>query len=179
MVFGLFKKKPAAPEDPLAAFDGAIASLERQGTEVRRSAATLLALRSELARDRERYERRIAEKEDKLAQAAGEPRAAQTLQRDVLEARRLLERTREAFAEADANATLLKEAAEELQRQLAALKEERQGATARLKAGVLVTSALKARAQNFERLMKLDRARDEVEKAKALADLYREDAAKR
>jgi phage shock protein A len=177
MVFGLFKRKPAPPkdDDPLAVFDAAIASLERQGAEVRKSAATLLALRSALARDRERYEQRIGEKQQKLAQAVDDARAVRTLQRDLLEAQQLLERTREAFAEADANATLLKDAAEGLQQQLGELQAERQGATARLKAGVLVTAALKARAQDFDRLMRLDRARDEVEKARALADLYRED----
>ena len=43
-MFGFLKKKPAALKstDPLAVFDAVIGSLDRQGAEVRKSAATLL-----------------------------------------------------------------------------------------------------------------------------------------
>lgn len=180
MVFGFFRKKSAAPKatDPLAVFDAVITSLERQGAEVRKSAATLLALRAELARDEGRYEKRATTTQDKLDRALGEPKIEQTLRRDLREAQQLLERTREALAQAETNAKLLMEAAEDLARQRAELQEERQSARARLSAGVMVSDALKTQVANFDRVMKLDRARDEVEKAHALAELYREDAGK-
>lgn len=179
-MFGLFKKKSKAQTvvDPLAVFDTVIASLDRQGAEVRRSAATLLALRAELARDEAKYEKRVLTIEEKLQRAFGEPKVEKTLKRDQQEAQRLLETTREAHAQAETNAKLLMEAAEDLSRQLAELQEERQSARARLSAGVMVSDALKAQVANFDRVMKLDRARDEVEKAHALAELYREDAGK-
>ena len=81
-------------------------------------------------------------------------------------------------AQAETNAKILMEAAEDLSKQLAELQEERQSARARLSAGVMVSDALKAQVANFDRVMKLDRARDEVEKAHALAEVYREDAGK-
>lgn len=180
MVFGFFKKKPAPrpPEDPLAVFDAVIASLEREGAEVRKSAAVLLAARSELLRDQEKYEQRLAVVKEKLSRAGDDAKAERTLQRDVLEVQQRLDRTREALAQAETNATLLKDAAEDVGRQLTELQDERQSARVRLKAGIGVSEALKARVQNFDRHMKLDRARDEVEKANALAELYRDDHAK-
>ncbi len=181
MVFGFFKKKSALAKkelDPLAAFDVVIASLERQGGEVRKSAATLLALRSELNRDVVKYGKRIAGIEERLPRAEGDLAAEKTLRRDLHEAKRLLEKTHEALAQAEGNAKLLMDAAEELGKQLVELQEERQSARARLSAGVMVSDALKAQVASFDRLMKLDAARDEVEKAHALAELYREDAGK-
>ncbi len=179
-MFGLFKKKSAVAKstDPLGVFDAVITSLDRQGAEVRKSAATLLALRSELARDETKYATRATTTKGKLDRALGDPKIEKTLRRDLAEAQQLLERTKEAHAQAEANAQLLMEAAEDLSRQLAELQEERQSARARLSAGVMVSDALKTQVANFDRVMKLDRARDEVEKAHALAELYREDAGK-
>jgi phage shock protein A len=177
MVFGFFKKKQAdpGPQDPLVHFDQVIAALERQGVEVRRSAATLLALRSELKADCDRYQQRLGELERKLKQAGRDPKAENTLRSDLEEVQRLLDRSHEALNHAQANAQLLLTAAQELKGQLAELTAERQSARARMRAGLMVSEALKAQVQNFERLMKLDAARDEVEKAHALAELYRED----
>lgn len=181
MVFGFFKRKPppGPPEDPLAAFDTVIASLEREGAQVRKSAATLLAVRSELLRDQEKYEQRMAAVKAKLELASADAKAEKTLRKDLLDFQQRLDRTKEALAQSEANATLLKDAAEDLARQLGDLQEERQSARARLKAGLVVSEALKARVENFDRHMKLDRARDEIEKANALAELYREDHDKR
>lgn len=181
-MFGWFSRKKRGegpPVDPIAAFDEAIRSLERQGAEVRKSAATLLALKAELTRDRARYGARLEELEGRLAAASqrGDRRAEGTLDRDRAECRRMLERTDEAWAYADANGRLLIEAAEELARQRSELEAERQSARARLSAGVVVSEALRTRAAEFERVMKLDAARDEIERAQALAELYREDAA--
>lgn len=175
------KKPPPTPEDPLAVFDGVIASLEKQAGEVRRSAATLLALKGELARDQGRYAKRLRELEERIADArrAGDEKAKAILERDVRDATRRLEETKTALATAEADASLLKETAEELGRQVSELKDERISAKARMSAGGLVTDALKAQAAQLERVLKLDAARDEVEKAHALADIYREDAKRR
>lgn len=175
MVFGFFKKKRAAPVDPLAAFDEMISSLERQGAAARRSAATLLSLRAELRRDEEKFSHRL---EELAGKRSDDPRVADVLRRDRGDAQRMLARTREALQEAERDATLLMEAAEHLSRQLAGLKEERQGARARLSGGLQVSAALQAQHADFERVMKLDAARDEVEKAHALAEIYRDDAAR-
>lgn len=177
-MFGFLKKKPAPkPVDAMAQFDQVIESLERQSAEVRKSAATLLALRAELARDEERYGQRLSAIEAKLPRAEGDVKAETTLRRDQRDAQQLLEHTREAWSQADADSRLLLQAADELSRQLQELKQERQSARTRLDAGRLVSETLRSRVVQFERLMKLDAARDEVEKAHALAELYREDEA--
>lgn len=176
-MFGFFKKKAPPPKqlDPLEVFEQVIDSVERQGAEVRKSAATLLALRAELTRDQEKYTQRIDGIEAKLPKAEGDVKAETTLRRDLLEARRMLDRTQEAWAQAETDARLLMQVAEDLGNQLSNLKEERQSARARLSAGHLVSDALQAQVKEFDRVMKLDAARDEVEKAHALAELYRED----
>jgi hypothetical protein len=176
------KKKPGPRgDDPIAIFDGVIESLERQGAEVRKSAATLLAMRGELVRDRQKYSSRAEELGRRLEVAAreGEGKVEHTLRNDLVDTRRYLEKTDEALATSEANARLLMEAAEALTLEASSLKEERLSARARLSAGVTVSEALKTRAAQFERVMKLDAARDEIERAHALADLYREDAASR
>ncbi len=181
-MFGFFKKKspsPAPRADPLSTFDEVIAAVERQATAVRRSAATLLALRSELSRDEAKYRARVASTQERLATPDLTPAVEGTLRRDELEARRLLDRTVEAYAQADTDAKLLVETAEGLRAQLQALQEERQSARARLSAGATVSEALQKQVATFERLLRLDEARDEVERAHALADLYREEAAAR
>lgn len=180
---GFLRKKQPPPklDDPLAVFDGVIGSLEKQAGEVRRSAATLLALKGELARGEAKYRRRLAELEERLADArrAEDPKAQATLERDLRDTAKRLEETKTALAAAATDAELLKETAEELGRQVADLKDERLSAKARMSAGTLVTDALKAQAAQLERVLKLDAARDEVEKAHALADIYREDAKRR
>jgi hypothetical protein len=179
---GFFKKKqPPKPEDPLAVFDGVIASLEQQAAQVRRSAATLLALKGELTREQARSEKRLAELSSRLeqAQAADDGKAVATLQRDRHDAERRREETDRALATAVADAALLLETAEGLGRQLQDLRDERLSAKTRMSTGGLVTDALRAHAAQLERVLKLDAARDEVEKAHALADIYREDATRR
>lgn len=169
------KKKAVEPVDPLVAFDAVIESLERQGAQVRKSAATLLALRGELSRDLKKYELRIAELARRIDAATGSGQAEKTLRRDEDEARRLLLRTEEALATAESNAKLLLETAEGLAREVSSLREERVSARARFSAGVTVSEALQAKVAEFDRVMKLDAARDEIERANALAELYRDD----
>lgn len=176
-MFGFFKKKApaAAKANPLEAFDQAIESLARQGHEVRRSAATLLTLRKELERDLARAQARHAELTERLAQAEGDAPAQRTLQRDLFDAEKQADELRAAAARAEADGGLLVEAAEELRRRHAELTSERQSARVRLGAGLAVSDALKSRAEQFERVLSLDAARDEVERAHALAEIYREE----
>jgi phage shock protein A len=175
------KKKPAKgpdkPLDPVAAYNGFIESLERQAAEVRKSAATLLALRGELARDGERYQRRIKDLEQRMgvAQSKGDSRAERTLRQDREEAEELFEQSEKALASANEDAGLLMEAAEDLAKRSRELKAERQSALARFRVGAAVTFALARRVEEFDKLMALDAARDEVEKAHALANIYREE----
>jgi hypothetical protein len=177
-MFGfLRKKKPPAKKDegPLEAFDQMIATLERQGSEVRKSAATLLALRGELTRERGKLERRLEGLAERRLRAEGDATVERALARDEDEARRALQRSGEALAQAERDAKLLMDTAEELGRELAELKEERLTARTRLSAGLMVSDALKAKVASFDKVMKLDAARDEVERAHALAEVYRDD----
>lgn len=175
------KRKKKAPKDkpvdPVAAYDGFIESLERQASEVRKSAATLLALRGELARDRERYQRRIEDFDGRLkvAEEKGDARATRTLRKDREEAAELLDQSEKALASANEDAALLLEAAEDLAKRGRELKAERQSARARLRVGDAVSKALARRVEEFDKLLALDAARDEVEKAHALADIYRDE----
>lgn len=182
-MFGFLKKKkkPAkggkGPLDPVAAYNGFIESLERQAAEVRKSAATLLALRGELARDGERYQKRLKDLDEriKVAQGRGDARSERTLRKDKEEALELFEQSQKALASANEDAALLMEAAEDLARRGRELKAERQSALARFRVGAAVSGALARRVEEFDKLMALDAARDEVEKAHALADIYREE----
>jgi phage shock protein A len=181
-VFGfLKKKKDAAPADPLKAYDGMIESLDRQAAQVRRSAATLLALKGELTRDHDRYGKRCGEIEQRITTAAAknDSRAERALKRDLDEAKDLCEQTEKALQSANDDAQVLLETAEDLARRAHELKSERLSAQARLKSGQVVSSALKQQAEEFNRVMAIDAARDEVERARALADIYREEAEKK
>lgn len=178
----LWKRRAKAPPlDPLATFDGVIAALERQAGEVRRSAATLLAFRAELEREVAKQRDRLRAFEARLAEAErlGDDTAMATLGGDRDEARRRITEGEASLEGVASDARLLKETATSLARQVESLREERLGAQARMATGALVTEAMKAQAAQVERLLKLDAARDEIERAHALADIYREDAAGR
>jgi phage shock protein A len=181
-LFGLFKpKKPAPVSDPLKVYDGMIESLDRQAGQVRRSAATLLALKGELARDHERYGKRCEDATERLAAAGekGDARAERALKRDLDEAKELFDQTQKALDSANDDAHVLLETAEDLAKRARELKAERLSAHARFSTGQVVSSALRQQAEEFDRVMAIDAARDEIEKARALADIYREDAEKK
>lgn len=180
MVFKLFsRKKPQPPRepDPLAAYDAFIEDLERQGSEIRKHAAALLTVRGELTRAAQRYEQRLGEigARKGVAQVRSDAKAAATMDRDRAETQRLLESTRESLAKVEEDAQLLMEAAQDVTAQVTELKAERTSAHARLSAGTVVTEALRARKERFDRVLALDAARDEIERAHALADIYREE----
>jgi phage shock protein A len=179
MLFGLFRKKDKKkkPEDPLAAFDQLIEDLERQAAEVRKSAATLLALKGELTRSVERYSRRLLEIDERraVADSRGDAKSSSVLMRDREQTETLLKSTREALERAETDSRLLLEAANEIGARVIELRTERQSASARLVAGGLVTGVMRERADRIEKVLALDAARDEIERAHALADIYREE----
>lgn len=183
MVFGFLrrKKKPSARTDPLAAYDGLLEDLERQGREVRRSAATLLALRGQLARGEEQQRSRLAQLRERIADAVahGDVRSQITLERDAAHIEQQLASTTESLARASVDGELLLEAAGELSRQLQELQAERTTAQARLTSGLAVSQTLLQRTARVDKVLALDAARDEVERAHALAEIYREDTGDR
>jgi len=178
MVFGLFKRKaPPAPADPLALFDGAIEAAEREAGEVRRSAATLLALKATLERDVARHEEQRRELGVRLDEAAraGDERASRLLEADVRRAESSLRAAEDALARAAADAELLLEGARETALRVEGLKAERAAAQARLLAGQAAGTAMKAEGARLKGELGLTQARDEVERARALAEIWRED----
>ncbi len=179
-MFGLFKKKKSAakPVDPMVAYDQVIDSLERRAADVRKSAATLLSLRGDLSRDRERFAKRLIDLEPRVDEAGrtGDASIERVLRKDRDEAERQKKQTDEALEGARSDAELLMSTAEDLSRKVSELKTERLSAKARFDAGLAMTETLRLHVEEFERSVKLDAARDEVEKAHALADLYREEA---
>lgn len=182
MAFSFFKKKAQPkPVDPLEAYDGVLASMERQGQELRKSAATLLTLKAQFARDEARYQQQLGELGRRIEEAGelGDAKAETVLRRDLLATQRRLEETLKARAQADEDASLLTHAVTEHMKRLEDLRAERQSAQARLSAGVVVSDALRQQVEEVDRVLKLDKARDEIERAQALADIYREEAAKK
>jgi phage shock protein A len=179
MVFGFWKRKKREerPADPLAVFDQLIEDLERQGAEIRKSAATLLALRGDLSRSAERYSRRLEDISSRraIAAARGDARSEAVLERDRAQAQALLESSRESLERAEQDSRLLLEAASDVAARVLELRTERESASARLTAGGMVTQALRDQVQRFEKVLALEAARDEIERAHALADIYREE----
>ena len=182
-MFGFFKKKAtkSVSDDPIAAFDAVLESMERQGQELRKSAATLLTLKTQFIRDEQRYQSVSKELEGRIAEAGelGDAKAETVLRHDLRATQLRLEETLKARARADEDASLLTFAVQEHMGRLEALKTEKRSAQARLSAGLVVSDSLKAQVEEVDRVLKLDKARDEIERAHALADVYREDHAKK
>lgn len=176
-----FKKRGQGAADPIAAYDGLLEDLERQAGQTRRSAATLLCLRGELERDLERQRRLVAETRGRLgaARSQNDARAVSVLVRDVRLAQERLDAAEGALHSAQDDARLLLTAAQELSEQIDELKTERSSAVARLRAGREVSAAMRQTSEKLQRLLALDAARDEVERAHALAEIYREETKKR
>jgi phage shock protein A len=181
MVFGFWrrkkKKEQKKPADPLAAFDQLIEDLERQASEVRKSAATLLALKGELTRSVDRYTRQMADMAEryKVAESNADIKAMQVLTRDQQQTEALLKSTREALERAEKDSKLLLEAANEVGARVTELRTERQSASARLMAGQLVTGAMTEQVERVDKVLAVHEARDEIERAHQLAEIYREE----
>lgn len=179
MLFRFWRKKEEKkkPADPLAAFDQLIEDLERQGAEIRKSAATLLALKGDLSRAIERYTRRLEDLASRsaVAEEQGDAKAMAVFERDRTQAEAMLTASRESLDRAEQDARLLLEAANDLGARVTELRMERESASARLRVGGLVSEALRERVERFEKVLAVDAARDEIERAHALADIYREE----
>lgn len=176
-MFGLFRRKRPKPVDPLAAYDGAIEALEREGAAIRQSAATLLVLRAELLRSISKQSAKAAELSRRLeeAKAKDDLLSVRTLGRDLEQLSQRIALNREALAKVEADAATLTDSAEELQRRQGDLVAEREGAHAQLALGQAAITAFVPPSHKVERTVALDAARDEVERAHALAEIYREE----
>lgn len=165
--------------DPLAAWDALIEALEAEGAAVRRAAATLLALQGELRRAAQRAEARAQQLSARAQEAArrGEAGAAALLAQDAARAQAAADEA--ALARVEEDAQLLVASATGLQERLSALRAERESARVRLRAGALVREVLQRESEHFGRRVALQAARDEVERAHALAELYREEQRRR
>jgi hypothetical protein len=174
-LFGFLRRKRERPKDPLAAFDALLEQLERQASQVRKSAAALLTARSELVRIRERQDGQLEDLRARLG-AVSDAKATEILTRD----RQLLESTaaesERALHKASADAEILLELAKELGDQSAALQKERASARVQLEAERAFSAAIAQKSARIERLLAVDAARDEIERAHALAQIVREDA---
>jgi phage shock protein A len=171
------KKKEKTPADPLAAFDQLIEDLERQAAEVRKSAATLLALKGELTRSVERYTRRLADIGERITVAGsrGDTKAVQVLKRDLEQTQALLKSTKDSLERVEPDSRLLLEAASDVGTRVQELRTERESASARLVAGTLVSGTMRQQVERIEKVLAVDAARDEIERAHQLAEIYREE----
>ena len=181
-MFGFFKRKqkPGAL-DPLAEYDGQVEALERDAAELRRAAATLLAHKASLAAECARQEALRVEVGARLDEAAraGDSRACTLLGKDLSRAAEALLRGREALSRAEVEAELLVDSARDMADEVTRLRAERGAAKARLAAGMAAGQAFRTDAARVQRALALERARDEVERAYALAELWREERGKR
>lgn len=176
-MFGFFRRKsPPKPPDPLAAYDGALEDLAREGAAVRRSAATLLALRAELQRAIEKLTAQRGELQRRVEQAKAKEDllALRTLSRDLEQLAPRLAANQASLVKAEADVATLTETAEEVQRRQSELLAERESAHAQLALGQAIQTAFTAPARTV-RALALEAARDEVERAHALAEIYREE----
>jgi phage shock protein A len=171
------RRRGRAEVDPLGTYDRVIEALETEAASVRRSAATLLALQAELRRGAERSarQRQVLQERAREAELQEETRVADVLRQDLVRHDEDAASAGEALQRTEADAQLLVAAAHELEERLRALRAEREDAALRLRAGALVAQAVRLQAERFERRVALEAARDEVERAHALAQLYREE----
>jgi phage shock protein A len=174
----LFRRKPKVVRDPLLrAFDARIDELSGRASELRRSAATLLATRGELERGKESAAARAKQCRTRSEQAkkGDEAQARAVLMADAEAADQEARGFAEQLSKLDDDSRTIGETARKIEAELAALRQERASAEARLTAAAAVTGASRALAEKAQQIAALDEARDGVERAKALADVYRED----
>ena len=171
-----WRKKRTEPKDPVAAFDAAIDRLERRAAKVRQAAAVLISMQAQTAAEVERARAQLEEISRRIGEAA---RAGDSRSREVLED--ALRRAGEGktaleaeLARSRRDAEQLKEAARDLADEIAGLRREQAQVKVRLAAGEAITRAFHSRSDAFDAALQLDDARGEVERAHALAELYRE-----
>jgi phage shock protein A len=178
MNFRWFRRRPAPAPDPIAAYDDLVADLSGEAGELRRAAATLLTVRSRLGRElsgMEQVGRTLRDRADR-ARVAGDTRTADVLDTDARREDGRATALREELARTESDVEQLEQAARRMADQLDRLRSERDLAAARLTAGTaLAAEAQRSRADRIRRLVAVDAARDEVERAHALAEVWRED----
>jgi phage shock protein A len=178
MAFRWFRRRPAPSPDPIAAYDDLVSDLSAEAAELRRAAVTLLTVRTRLGRELagiEQVGRHLRERGDQ-ARAGGDPRSAAVLSADAEREERRATALREELVRTDSDVEQLEEAARRVAGQVDQLRSERDLAAARFTAGTaLASEAMRSRADRIRRLVAVDAARDEVERAHALAEVWRED----
>ena len=178
MPFRWFRRRPSTPPDPIAAYDDLVSDLSGEAAELRRAAATLLTVRSRLGRELSGMEglaRTLRDRADR-ARAGGDGRAAEVLDADARREDGRATALREELSRTETDVAQLEEAARRVGHQIDRLRSERELAAARLTAGTaLASEAQRSRADRIRRLVAVDAARDEVERAHALAEVWRED----
>ena len=173
---GWTKKKEDEPGDLLAAYDRRLDTLARRGADLRRTAATLLAARGGLDRALEASQAEQEQAAARRAQASGRPDVLQVIEADLLRAQGRQAALAEERTRIDAEARALAEATARVEAEAEALRRERESAVARLAASrSLAEASSQVLSESLGELAALDRARDEVERAHALADLAAED----
>jgi chromosome segregation ATPase len=170
-------RQPATSVDPLQTFEGLINELERQGTTFRQGAATLMSMRTELRESLGVAQAQMEEVQARWEEACARPdgaSAAKVLAHDL----EVLEQRAAAYtqqlARADADAELLLEGARAVQAELDRLHAERDFAARTLTMDQTMSRTLRARVERMDASPALEAARDEVARAHALADIYRE-----
>jgi phage shock protein A len=165
------------PADPLAAYDALLEDLRRQSARLREAAATLLSTRARLEReiDRQRGNAQEMSERARSASAVGDGASERLLLSDAEMAERDAQALEESLARTASDAGELIQHAGELAKQIRELERERQLAAASLHASNALTTALRARVDRIDSLLAVERARDEVERAHALAQIYREE----
>jgi phage shock protein A len=178
MAFRWFRRRPPPAPDPIAAYDDLVSDLSGEAAELRRAAVTLLTVRSRLGRElagTEEVGRALRGRADR-ARATGDSRSADVLSTDAEREERRATSLREELVRTDSDVAQLEEAARRVAGQVDQLRSERELAAARLTAGTaLAAEAMRSRADRIRRLVAVDAARDEIERAHALAEVWRED----
>ena len=180
MAFRWFRRRPSPAPDPIAAYDDLVSDLSGEAAELRRAAATLLTVRSRLGRElsgMEQVAHTLRDRADR-ARPAGGGRIAEGRDADYQRKDGRARGLREGLSRTETDVAQLEEAARRVAQQVDRLRSERDLAAARLTAGTaLAAEAQRSRADRVRRLVAVDAARDEVERAHALAAVWREDRA--
>jgi phage shock protein A len=178
MALRWFRRRSAPAPDPIAAYDDLVSDLSAEAADLRRAAATLLAVRARLGRELsgiEQVGRTLRERADR-ARGGGDHRSLDVLTADADREERRASALRAELARTDSDVEQLEEAARRVAGQVDQLRSERDLAAARLTAGTaLAAEAQRSRSDRISRLVAVDAARDEIERAHALAEVWRED----
>ena len=171
-------KRARVPEDPMLAFDRRIDALTARAGALRRSAATLLTVRRELDRKLEGLGRHAQAAQDSEAQAreGGDADTAAVLHADQQRFAGEQAHVREQREKVVVDAAALTDAVQGIEKELETLRRERDSARVQLAARDMLASTRPALEERIDELLHLDAARDEIERAHALAEIYQEDA---